>query len=130
MQQADFFAQLYDISIFVPVKITGSAANVQASLKQPLNDAYDSLGKKEIITAYLCLQKAVYRLLYNYRFNEAQWQHLESILTANQGIPLADACNKLYEALNEFYSNPRDLFVAPAPDKTAEKKSLFSGWFS
>ncbi|MEO8769451.1 MAG: hypothetical protein ABI402_05185 [Ferruginibacter sp.] len=130
LPQSAFFSQLYDISIFIPAKITGSAANIQAALKQPLTDAYTSLGKNEIITAYLYLQKAVFRLLYNYRFNEAQWQQLESILPGNELLSLPDASNKLYNALNEFYSNPRDQFAVTAPDKKEEKKSLFSGWFS
>ena len=130
LPQSAFFSQLYDVSTFVPAKLTASAANIQAALKQPLTDAYACLGKNEIINAYLYLQKATFRLLYNYRFNETQWEHLESILSGNELLSLADAGNRLYNALNEFYSNPRDQFAVPAPDKKEEKKSLFSGWFS
>ncbi|MEO6723630.1 MAG: hypothetical protein ABIN67_24900 [Ferruginibacter sp.] len=128
--QSAFFTQLYDISIFIPAKVTGSAASVQASLKPYLSDAAAYLPKNEIISAYLSLQKGIYRLLYNYRFNEAQWQQLEFILSGSTGLSLADATKKLYDQLNEFYNNPRDLFIAPAPDKKEKKKSLFADWFN
>ncbi|MGC4104250.1 type III secretion system chaperone family protein [Ferruginibacter sp.] len=130
LPQENFVSQLYDISTFIPAKITGSAANVQTALKQYLTDAYNHLTKNEIISAYLWLQKAAFRMLYNYRFNETQWKHIESILTGLNNLPLTDATNKLYDALNEFYTNPRDQVTAPAPDKKEEKKGLFAGWFS
>ncbi|HRH50806.1 MAG TPA: hypothetical protein PLP23_18785 [Panacibacter sp.] len=130
LPQSAFFTQLYDVSVFVPAKVTGAATSIQNSLKQSLTDAYNYITKKEVISAYLCLQKAAFRLLYNYRFNEVQWQYLESILSGSNGLSTADATNKLYDQLNDFYSNPRDLYVAPAPDKKEEKKGLFSNWFN
>lgn len=130
LPQSAFFTQLYDISTFVPARITGSATNIQTALKPFLTDSLASINKTEYISAYLCLQKGIFKMLYNYRFNEIQWKHLEAILAANHRIPMKEATNQLYDQLFEFYNNPRDIVVAPAPDKKEEKKSLFAGWFS
>ncbi len=130
ISKENFFSQLYDVSVFIPSKVTGSAINIQDSLKTFLNDTYNYLTKNEIINAYLWLQKAIYRLTYTYRLNDAQWNQLAAMLTVDPTLPLAAVANKLYEQLNHFYTNPLDQVVLPAPDKKAEKKGLFSDWFS
>ncbi len=131
LPQSAFFTQLYEVSTFIPSKLTGSAANVQTALKPFLTEAYGFINKTDTISAYLCLQKAIFRLLYNHRFNALQWQHLETVLAGNHRMPVKDATSKLYDQLYEFYNNPRDQYIAPAvPEKKEEKQKLFAGWFS
>jgi hypothetical protein len=130
LPQSAFETQLYDVGTFVPVKVTGNALNVQNSLKPYLETGYECIKKNEMTSAYLCLQKAIYRLFYNYRFNEMQWKHLENILLNINTLSVADAANALYRDLNTFYNDPLDRIPAPVEAPVKEKTGLFAGWFS
>ncbi len=130
LPQSAFLSQLYDVSVFIPFKVSATATNVQDALKPFLTDADAYLTKKDIINGYLCLQKAVFRLFYFYRFNQVQWEHLEGVLACVNAMTITDAATKLYEALSEFYNNPRDLAVVPAKTVSEEKKPSFSNWFA
>jgi hypothetical protein len=128
--QSAFYTQLYDVATFVPVKVSAGALNVQNSLKTFLDNSYDYIKRSEMTTAYLCLQKGIFRLFYNYRLNELQWNHLQVILSGLNNLSIADAANALYRDLNAFYNDPMDRVPAPVQAPVKEKTGLFAGWFS